>query len=97
MGARAIGSRRLTPFSSKKGGMVMFSSMGKMFLILGISLIFIGLILILIGNVNFPFGKLPGDIVIKRPKIVFIFPITSMILVSIILTLLLNFFTRFLK
>ncbi|AER66763.1 hypothetical protein Tlie_1030 [Thermovirga lienii DSM 17291] len=75
----------------------MFSSIGKTFLFLGGVLIFLGLVFILIGNANLPFGKLPGDIVIKKPRVVFIFPITSMLILSIILTLLLNLFTKFLK
>jgi hypothetical protein len=34
-----------------------------------------------------PFGKLPGDITISRPGFTFYFPITTSILISIVITL----------
>ncbi|MFN3328058.1 MAG: DUF2905 domain-containing protein [Fervidobacterium pennivorans] len=40
---------------------------------------------------------LPGDIVIKRKNFVFIFPITTMIILSVILTIVLNIISRFFK
>lgn len=40
-------------------------------------------------------GHLPGDIVIKREGFRFYFPITSMILVSIVLSVLFSLFRRF--
>ncbi|HAP32498.1 MAG TPA: DUF2905 domain-containing protein [Firmicutes bacterium] len=40
-------------------------------------------------------GRLPGDIIIRRENLTIFFPIATMILISIILTLLLNFLRRF--
>jgi len=40
------------------------------------------------------FGKLPGDIVVRRPGFTFVFPIVTCILLSILLTLLLWLFRR---
>jgi hypothetical protein len=56
-------------------------------------LILIGIVIVLIGlgtkaGLLGWFGHLPGDIVIKREGMRFYFPITSMILVSIALSLL---------
>lgn len=39
-------------------------------------------------------GFLPGDIVIKRDNFTFAFPVVTMILVSVVLTVLLNLFFR---
>jgi hypothetical protein len=40
------------------------------------------------------FGKLPGDIRIERENGVFFFPITSMLVVSIVLSLIVSLFFR---
>lgn len=63
-------------------------------------LIFAGIILVLIGAVLYffkeiPFlGKLPGDIQINRKNFSFYFPITSCIILSVILSLILYLFSR---
>jgi len=63
-------------------------------------LIVSGLILILIGIFayfyqHFPWaGKLPGDILIQKDKFKIYIPITSCILISIILTALFNLFRK---
>ena len=41
-----------------------------------------------------PFGRLPGDIVIERPGFRFYLPITTMLLISVVLSLLLWLFKR---
>ena len=51
-------------------------------------LIIAGLVLIVIGIfVNFGLGRLPGDIYIKKDTFSFYFPVTSCVLVSVIVTL----------
>lgn len=62
-------------------------------------LIIFGLIILLIGLLSYfsdkiPLFKLPGDIVIKRKNLTIYIPIVSMILLSIILTIILNFIFR---
>jgi hypothetical protein len=61
-----------------------------------------GIILILIGGgvylaakFGIPLGRLPGDIRIEGENGSFYFPITSSVLVSIILSILLNLISRF--
>lgn len=67
---------------------------------LGKSLVIIGIIIIIIGlfaayGPKIPYlGKLPGDIHIKRDTFVFYFPLATSIIISIILSLILYFFTR---
>jgi hypothetical protein len=66
--------------------------MGKIFILLGIVFILIGLFLIFFKN--FPLFHLPGDIVIQKENFSFYFPITSMILISIVLSFIFNFFNN---
>lgn len=67
---------------------------------LGKSLIIIGIIIIVIGlfaayGPKIPYlGKLPGDIHVKRDNFVFFFPLATSIIISVILSLILYFFTR---
>jgi hypothetical protein len=63
------------------------------------ALLIAGALLILIGLgwpwlSRLPLGRLPGDIVIVRPGFRFYFPLTSMVLVSLTVTLLLRLFRR---
>ncbi|MDY7115729.1 DUF2905 domain-containing protein [Halomonas sp. SSL-5] len=55
------------------------------------TLIIIGLIIIAVGLLwpwlsRLPLGQLPGDIAVRRENMSFCFPITSMILVSLVLS-----------
>jgi uncharacterized membrane protein YkgB len=68
-------------------------ALGKMLILLGIFIIILG-ILLLIGDKIPWLGKLPGDIIIKRERLSFYFPITTCILISIILTLLFTLFRK---
>lgn len=65
----------------------------KVFLIIGIVFLFLALLWPVI--VKLPLFRLPGDIVIDKPNFKFFFPITSMILLSILLSLILWLFRKF--
>ena len=41
-----------------------------------------------------PIGRLPGDIIIDRPNLKIYFPITTMIVISIIISLVARFFKK---
>jgi hypothetical protein len=56
-------------------------------------LIVIGLIFSLGGKIPW-LGNLPGDIYIQRGRFTFYFPLTTCLLVSVIITLVLYFFRR---
>ena len=63
------------------------------------TLIIIGLLIVLIGVLwpwlsKLPLGQLPGDIVVRRENSTFFFPLTTMILISVVLSLILAFFNR---
>jgi hypothetical protein len=60
----------------------------KIIILLGVFLVVIGVILLLIGKVPF-LGKLPGDILIKKEHFTFYFPLTTGIIISILISLIL--------
>ncbi|MBM3252983.1 MAG: DUF2905 domain-containing protein [Candidatus Omnitrophica bacterium] len=66
---------------------------GKAFILLGIILLVIGSMLVFMNKIPY-IGKLPGDIYIKKKNFTFYFPITTSILISIILSLLLFLFSK---
>lgn len=68
------------------------SNFGKWLMLAGLALALIGLLAHL-GALNW-LGRLPGDIRIERPNARFYLPITSMIVVSVLLSLLLNLVRR---
>ncbi len=63
----------------------------------GIVLFLIGGGVYLAAKFGIPLGRLPGDIRIEGENGSFYFPLTSSILVSVILSILLNIITRLLK
>ena len=74
-----------------------FESMGKMLILMGLFVLVIGLIMTFVPRLRIPFlGRLPGDIRIEREGFSFYFPIVTCILLSIVLTLLLNVIARLL-
>ncbi len=68
---------------------------GKYIVIIGVVIIVIGLLVWLAGDKFSWFGNLPGDIRIERKNMRFYAPVTSMLLLSILLSLLLWVFRRF--
>ncbi len=72
------------------------NELGKVLIVAGTGLLVIGLLLILGARLPW-FGQLPGDIVVKRDNFTLYAPIGTMILVSILLTLLLNLIGRFFR
>ncbi|MFZ0467406.1 MAG: DUF2905 domain-containing protein [Thiogranum sp.] len=68
--------------------------MAKALVILGILLVVVGLLLGYAPWLFGWFGKLPGDIRIERHNGVFFLPLTSMLVVSIVLSVILSLFFR---
>ncbi len=68
-------------------------SLGKLLIYIGICVVIIGAFLLLLSKIPW-FGRLPGDIAIRREGWTIYLPITTMILVSIILTVILNLIFR---
>jgi uncharacterized protein HemY len=66
---------------------------GKVFIIFGIVLIIVGIFFVFGAKIPF-LGKLPGDIFIKKGNFTFYSPIATSIIISIILTIIINLFLR---
>ena len=70
----------------------MFSEFGKILIFFGLILVLMGLVFTIGGKL--PIGKLPGDIHVQRGNFHFYFPLATCILLSLILTVVLNLFLR---
>jgi ribose/xylose/arabinose/galactoside ABC-type transport system permease subunit len=70
-----------------------FSNLGRFFVVLGLIVAAIGLVLIFAGKIPW-IGRLPGDFFFRGRNFSFYFPLTTSILISVILTLILWFFNR---
>lgn len=64
--------------------------MGKSLVVIGLGIAAVGLVMML----GVPFGRLPGDIAIRRGNFSFYFPIATCIILSVLLTLLMSLFRR---
>jgi hypothetical protein len=69
------------------------NDLGKSIIAVGIVLIIIGIIMTLAGKIPGA-GKLPGDILIKKENFSFYFPLTTCILLSIVLSAFMYLFGR---
>jgi len=67
---------------------------GKVLIVIGAVILLIGLILNYAPWLVNWFGKLPGDIRIENKNSFIFFPITSLLLLSVLLSLLVNLFFR---
>ncbi len=63
---------------------------GKWILILGVVLILVGALVWLIESLGLPLGRLPGDIQMRGAGWFLSFPVVTCIVMSILLTVLLN-------
>jgi len=70
------------------------NELAKGLILLGAVLIAVGLILLFFQKVPF-LGKLPGDILIKRENFTFFFPLTTSIVVSLLISLILYLIGKF--
>jgi hypothetical protein len=64
--------------------------MGKALVLVGFGIAGLGLLMML----GAPIGRLPGDFMVRRGSVSFYFPLTTSIVVSVVLTLLFTLFRR---
>ncbi len=72
--------------------MLNLESLGKMLLFGGAAIAAAGLLLLLLNRLGL--GRLPGDIIIQKENVTIYFPLATMLLLSIILTIVINLFRR---
>jgi hypothetical protein len=70
-----------------------FSNPGRFFIMIGLIIAGIGFALIFAGKIPW-LGRLPGDFFFQGKNFSFYFPLTTSILISVILTLILWFINR---
>ena len=69
------------------------NGLGKLLIVCGGILIIVGAAIVLLGRLPW-LGRLPGDIYIERRNFTFFFPLTTSILISVILSLVVYLLSR---
>lgn len=68
--------------------------MGRTLIVIGLVIAAVGLVLLLGERLPFRLGRLPGDIVHRGRNTTFYFPLTTSILLSVVLSLVMWLFSR---
>jgi DUF2905 family protein len=71
------------------------NDLGKLLIALGLALVCAGALVLLAGRAHLPLGRLPGDITYRGKNTVVYFPLTTSIVLSVVLTLVLYVISRF--
>jgi hypothetical protein len=74
--------------------MFQHQQIGKILIVLGTLAIVAGLVLYFFNKIPF-FGKLPGDIMVKRENFTFYFPLATSIILSVLISLALYLIRKF--
>ncbi len=69
------------------------AALGKMLIVLGVVIAAAALVLLFAQRIPY-IGRLPGDIYVKKDTLTFFFPLTTCIIISILLTLLFWIFRK---
>jgi len=62
------------------------TGMGRILIVIGLVIAGVGLVMVIAGKIPL-LGKLPGDFLFRGKNVSFYFPLTTSILISVILTL----------
>lgn len=71
----------------------MLAPLGKWLVVMGLLMVMVGLVIWGLGGLGW-FGRLPGDIYVRRGNFKFYFPLTTCILLSVIVSLILMLLRR---
>lgn len=69
------------------------ANFGKFLILFGTIVVIVGIILLISPKIPW-LGKLPGDILVRRKNFTFYFPLATCIILSVILTVLINLFRK---
>lgn len=72
-------------------------NLGKWIVFTGLFLVAVGAIVWAVAKLGLPLGQLPGDVHVKGDRSSFYFPIVTCIVVSVVLTILLNIIGRLMR
>lgn len=70
-----------------------FHQMGRVLIYAGIFILVLGILFFFVDKIPF-LGKLPGDIYIKKQNFTFYFPIVTLILLSLLISLIIYLFRK---
>jgi hypothetical protein len=73
-----------------------FQGIGKILILVGAFVVFLGLLLVLWQRIPF-LGKLPGDILVQKGNFQLLFPIAACIIISVLLTVIVNLIIHLFK
>jgi hypothetical protein len=65
-------------------------AVGRILVAVGLGIAFVGVLMMF----GIPFGRLPGDLVVRRGRVSFYFPLATSLVLSILLTILFAVFRR---
>ncbi|GJL66298.1 MAG: hypothetical protein NPIRA05_12690 [Nitrospirales bacterium] len=75
-----------------------FSGLGKLLVLMGLSIAALGVLFILLSKWPLAgsswFGRLPGDILVKRENFTFYFPLATSVLISVVGSFLVYLFMK---
>jgi hypothetical protein len=64
--------------------------MGKLLIVVGLAITALGVLI----SIGVPFGRLPGDFVVRRGSFTFYFPLVTSVVLSVLLTLIFTWLRR---
>ena len=67
--------------------------LGRLLIVFGLVIVLVGVVLLVADRIP-GVGRLPGDLVVRRGPVAFYFPVATSIVLSVLLTILLNLFWR---
>jgi hypothetical protein len=68
--------------------------MGRLLILIGLAFVVVGLVVLALNRLNFPLGRLPGDVVWRGKNSTLYFPWVTCLLLSALASLLLWFLNR---
>ncbi|HEX8461769.1 MAG TPA: DUF2905 domain-containing protein [Segetibacter sp.] len=68
---------------------------GKYIILIGVAIVAVGILIYFFHNKLHWLGRLPGDIRVEKENFKLYFPITTMILLSLLLTIIVNIVKKF--
>ncbi len=71
------------------------NELGKTLLGVGLAIALAGALLLVAARTGLPLGRLPGDIFYKGKNLSFYFPLGTCVLISVVLSAILYFLSRF--
>jgi Protein of unknown function (DUF2905) len=81
------------PWPAGGGKAWLVEGIGRLLILVGVVALAVGVVLLFLPRIPW-FGRLPGDLVVQRERFTLYFPLATSIVVSIVLTILLNLFFR---